>query len=162
MRRWTLSKRDRRKLEEVLARLYPQYTLPKNAIVEYAIIEDAELVIIDRLPAFIKFDNNRYIPHLLYLLRRGYSWLPQVIVDKGAVGPISRGADLMRPGIVEIVGSFETDSIVVILEPSRKLPIAVHRTLYNSNTIIGMKKGRVTKRLHYIGDKYWKLADRLL
>ena len=157
-----LSKRDRKKLEEILTRLYPQYTLPKNAKVEYAVIEDTELVIIDRLPAFIKFDDNRYIPHLLYLLRRGYSWLPQVIVDNGAVRPISRGADLMRPGIVEIVGDFETNAIVVILEPSRKLPIAVHRTLYDSKTIIGMEKGRVTKRLHYVSDRYWKLADKLL
>jgi len=161
MRRWMLSKRDRKKLEETLAKLYPQHTLPKDARVEYAIIEDIELVIIDRLPAFIKFDD-RYIPHLLYLLKRGYSWLPQIVVDSGAVRPISRGADLMRPGIVEIIGDFNADTIVVILEPSRRLPIAVHRTLYDSKTVINMEKGRVTKRLHYVGDKYWKLADKIL
>ncbi|HIP85292.1 MAG TPA: DUF1947 domain-containing protein [Pyrodictium sp.] len=161
MRRWMLSKRDRKKLEEELARFYPQYTLPKEAKVEYAIIEDIELVIIDRLPAFIKIDD-KYIPHLLYLLKKGYSWLPQIVVDSGAVKPISRGADLMRPGIMEIVGEFDTGTIVVILEPSRRLPIAVHRTLYGSRTIIGMERGRGSKRLHYVGDRYWKLADKLL
>ncbi|ABM81390.1 DUF1947 domain-containing protein [Hyperthermus butylicus] len=162
MRRWQLSKRDKKRLLEKLAETYPGLSVGelRDARIEKLVEDDVEMYIVDSLPAFIEA-GERFVPHLLYLLRRGYSWLPYIVVDEGAVKPISRGADLMRPGIVEVVGEFSPGDIVVIVEPSRRLPLAVHEALISSKDIPGMEKGRVSRRLHYVGDRYWKIAERL-
>lgn len=165
MRRWVLSKKDKKLLFEEIARLYPGVSLSEDAKVEVVVLENVELYLFDSIPAYMKLrQENRVllIPHLKYLLRinpRG--WMPVIVVDEGAVKPILRGADLMRPGIKRIEGVFKAGNILVIVEPSRSLPIAVHRALYSTEEIQSMEKGRVTKSLHYVNDEYWKIAERV-
>ncbi len=137
---------------------YPGFRLESEKL-EMVIDDDIEILLVNGRAGFIR-ESGELIPHLRLLLRHGYrDWLPYIVVDQGAVGPISRGADLMRPGIIEIEGGFEAGSIVVIAEPTRLLPLAVHRALYSSREIEAMSKGRVTKRVHYVGDRYWRYAD---
>ncbi|OWJ53966.1 DUF1947 domain-containing protein [Pyrodictium delaneyi] len=162
MRRWMLSKKDRKKLSRRLSELYPKLNLSNVDHIEVTVDDDIEIYIFDGVPAFIKLGEELFVPHLKYLLRYGYKeWLPYIVVDKGAVKPISRGADLMRPGIVEIPADFDKGSIVVIVEPTRRLPLAIHHTLYNSSEIKTMEKGRVTKKLHNLGDRFWKFSEIL-
>ncbi len=159
MRRWQLSKRDRRRFAESIRSF--GFQLNPDSKVEVVVEEGIEMLVIDGLASFIKLGDT-YIPHLKLLLKKPDAVkLPRIVVDEGAVMPIARGADLMRPGIVSVEGEFEKDSIVVVVEPSRGLPLAVHRTLYSSGEILSMEKGRVTKRLHHLGDRFWKLAERL-
>ncbi len=159
MRRWVLSKRDRRRLSARLAELYPGFSLEADRV-EVVVEDDVTLYLFDGLPAFFEV-GDRPLPHLLFLLRRGYSWLPSIKIDQGAVRPISRGADLMRPGVVEIRGSFSPGDVVVVVEPSRGLPLAIHEALYSSDEIKAMEKGRVARSLHHVGDRIWKLAENL-
>ncbi len=161
MRRWHLSKRDRKQLLSQLREAYG-LNVGDRVRVEKVVEDDIELILIDGLPAFIKIED-RYIPHLLYVLRRGDTIsLAKIVVDQGAVKPIARGADLMRPGIVRIDGDFDKDQIVVIVEPTRGLPLAIHKTLYSREEIEAMEKGRVTKRLHHLGDRYWRLGEEVM
>ena len=156
MRRWQLSKRDRRRLSEQLREL--GFQLDEESRVEIVVEDDVEMIVVDGLASFIKM-GDIYVPHLKLLLRRpGVVNVPVIVVDSGAVKPIARGADLMRPGIVSIRGSFEAGQLVVVAEPTRMLPLAVHKTLYSSSEIEAMQRGRVTKSLHHLGDRYWKLA----
>ena len=160
MRRWVLSKKDKKKLLKKIKEELPllDINIVKEGTVEYLTENNIEMILVDSIPAFILL-NNRIIPHLKFLLNKGVEWLPVVKVDEGAVGPISRGADLMRPGIVEIKNKFGSGDIVVIIEPRRELPLAVHEALFDSETIIGMKRGKVSKRLHHIGDMFWRLVS---
>lgn len=161
MRRWILSKKDRKQLVKKLAELYPHLDVSFIDSVEIVVEDNIRLYIVNGIPAFIDIDGM-LIPHLKLLLRHGYrEWLPYIVVDQGAVRPISRGADLMRPGIQEIPTEFERNSVVVIAEPSRQLPLAVHQSLYSSQEIAAMEKGRVTKKLHSLGDRFWKFAETL-
>ncbi len=155
MRRWVLSKKDTKLFIRKLAQAYRGYS-PEYNKVEIVITDNIKVYLIDSIPAFIELRED-LVPHLMYLLKKGYNWLPALVVDEGAVQPISKGADLMRPGIVEVLGSFMASDIVVILEPTRRLPIAVHKAIIDSEELASMEKGRVTKRLHYVGDRYWRM-----
>ncbi len=158
MRRWQLSKRERKQLSRLLGELYGLDLDPESRV-EKLVEDDSELIIIDGVASFIKLEG-KYIPHLKILLRRPTALrVPRIVVDQGAVRPIARGADLMRPGIVEIEGDFEAGDVVVVVEPSRRLPLAVHRALYSRDQVETMEKGRVTKRLHHLGDRFWRLAE---
>jgi len=163
LRRWLLSKKDRRLLVKTIRELYASFNPDRYSRIEIVVEDDVKLYVFDGIPAFIEARElgERSIPHLLFLLRRGYDWLPSVIVDQGAVRPISRGADLMRPGIVEIRSDFRKGDIVVVAEPTRGLPLAVHEALYDSSEIRAMEKGRVTRSLHHVGDRFWKLAEKI-
>lgn len=165
LRRWVLSKKDRKKLLSEIAKLYPKASLSRDLNVEIVVEDNIQLYLFNSIPAFMElYYNNRklLIPHLKYLLKTRFKeWLPIIVVDEGAVKPISRGADLMRPGIVRIEGAFKTGDVVVVVEPSRGLPLAIHLAQYNSEEIETMEKGRVSKSLHHLGDKYWGLAESL-
>ncbi len=163
MRRWRLSKRDKRRLFEEIRSKWPNAPLTGDEDVE--VVSDRksgieELYIIEGRPAFARI-SGKLIPLINYLLDVGTGWLPRIIVDEGAVRPITRGANLMRPGIVSVEGDFEKGDIVVILEPLKKIPIAVHEALVSKVELESMEKGVVSKRLHYMGDRLWEYARKL-
>ncbi len=165
LRRWVLSKKDKKKLFNEITRLYPGLNLSRDLNIEIVIEDDIQLYLFNSIPAFIELyysDRRLLVPHLKYLLKTEFRrWLPVLVVDEGAVKPISRGADLMRPGIIRIEGTFKAGDIVAVVEPSRGLPLAIHLAQYDSEEIIAMEKGRVSKSLHHLGDKYWKLVESL-
>lgn len=160
VRRWIISKKDKKKLIETIKSLYGIELVNKDDKVEVVVENDTKLFIVNNMPAFIEI-GEKIVPHLKLLLRNGYDWLPSIVVDQGAVMPIARGADLMRPGIVRISREFDKGDVVVIVEPSKLLPLAVHEALYSSAEIEEMDKGKVTRSLHHLRDKYWRLAENL-
>ncbi len=160
VRRWIVSKKDKKKLIETIKSLYGVELVTRNDKVEIVVENDATLFIVNGMPAFIEIEE-KIVPHLKFLLKSGYDWLPSIVVDQGAVMPIARGADLMRPGIVRISRDFNKGDVVIIVEPSKLLPLAVHEALYNSAEIEKMDKGKVTRSLHHLRDKYWRLAENL-
>ncbi len=160
VRRWKLSKKDKRRFLEEVRSVWPGVPLSDDVEVELVSDKKAgiqELYVIDGRPAFIRVEG-RLVPLINYLLEVGVGWLPRVVVDEGAVRPITRGANLLRPGITRVEGSFEKGDLIVILEPLRGIPIAVHEALVSSAELEGMERGVVSKRLHYMGDRYWKYA----
>jgi len=86
--------------------------------------------------------------------------LPKVTVDMGAVQHICSGADIMAPGIVGIQGDFGEKSLAVVLDAKNKKPIAIVRSLFDSETARTMKKGKVFRNLAYVGDDIWNLAKK--
>jgi len=107
----------------------------------------------DNQPVFFE-QNNLIIPHLKLLLKNNF--LKKVTIDMPAVPFMIKGADLMRPGIVEIEEGIEKDQIVSIIDEKNKTPIALGITLYTSEEIKSMDKGKVIKNIHYVGDEIWK------
>ncbi|ADI32611.1 DUF1947 domain-containing protein [Staphylothermus hellenicus] len=158
-RRYVLSKRERRRLLEELEQRYGSIGVGKNDVVE--IFEERnkfKILIINNVPAFI-FYEDKWIPHLKYLLRNPNIKAPIVVVDMGAVKPLLRGADLMAPGIREIIGVFGRGDVIVVVEEKYRKPFVTGIALVDSNDIVSgkIKKGKVVKNIHRIGDSFWNM-----
>ncbi len=87
--------------------------------------------------------------------------LPKVIVDMGAVPHIVKGANVMRPGIVEIKGDLMKGGLVSVVDEKHNKAIAVGLWEVEPEEFETMKKGVVVRTLHYVGDEFWEAAKEL-
>jgi len=152
LKRHALSKKDRESLKKELKEKLGISSIPDN--VEIAEDDERKCYIFDGAPAICEVEGN-LIPLIKWMLKERDAWseIPRIVVNRGAVKPISSGANLMAPGIVSIEGSFSKGSVVVVVEEERKIPIAVMKALYSSDEVKEMKRGKVAENLHHIGDK---------
>ena len=118
--------------------------------------ENIDIIYVNDAPSFLKLKDN-FIPSLKLLVSLKKEEIPRkVVIDMGAVPFISKGADVMRPGIKEVGSQIEKDGPVIIIDEKYGKPIAVGIAMYSSEEISSMKEGKVIKTLHYIGDKIWQ------
>ena len=130
---------------------------PQIEIIE---TEKNKIYLIDGNPLLAAFEDMIF-PTLLF--EDYLDLLPKVTVDMGAVPYICNGADVMAPGIVEITGDFKEKALVIVIDERNKKPIAVAHSLFNSEKTRMIKKGKVFRNLHYIGDEIWNLIkNRIL
>jgi len=127
----------------------------KKDQVMLAEVDHILLVVKDNLPYFF-YHEGRLTPTLKLLLQKPF--LKQVVVDMGAVKFVSSGADVMRPGIVELDRSIKKDELVVVVDQTHKKPLCIAKALFSGEEIIQMKQGRVLKSLHWVSDIVWKLV----
>lgn len=132
----------------------------KSVLGEEMEIEIAELrekkvliIVINGRPLLVETDGD-LIPTLFFgeLMER----LPKIFVDMGAIPHICNGADIMAPGIVKVDGKFKEGDLVVVLDERHNKAIAVAKALVSSEKLRSLKKGKVLKNIHYIGDPIWK------
>lgn len=118
--------------------------------------ENIDIIYVNDGPSFLKLKDN-FIPSLKLLVSLRNEEIPRkIVIDMGAVPFISKGADVMRPGIKEVDSQIEKDGPVIIIDEKHGKPIAVGIAMYSSEEISSMKEGKVIKTLHYIGDKIWQ------
>lgn len=117
------------------------------------VIEDDDLLYINKKLVAIRFDGM-LVPSLKLLIEQP-NLLPQVIVDKGAIKFVVKGADIMRPGITQ-AQSFRKDDFVVIVDENFKKPLAVGKAMFSSVELLAKDSGKVVLNLHQIGDEYWE------
>ena len=84
-----------------------------------------------------------------------FPFLPKVVVDMGAVSHVCNGADVMAPGVVRIEGSFDESDLLLILDERYGKSLAIGATLFNSQTMRTLKRGKIAKTIHHVGDKLW-------
>jgi len=157
-----ISKKEKKQLLNTLRKLYPYIDISKvHGFEKIARVEMDKFVIIviGTIPAFFYINEEGPYP-LLLLLNTIKPEIPYVVVNEGAVRPIMRGADVMVPGIIELI-DFQKNAIVGVMEPSKKAFIAVTRALMSSNEIKESNKGRALKTLHHANDKLWKISLEL-
>ena len=152
-------------LTERVSREYPGFPLPPKPQVAVAGFRDVTIYVITGIPCFWESPEGRLLPTIHCLLRLGSEWLPRIIVDQGAVRPVARGADIMIPGIVEVVGEFEEGSVVAVIDEKHRAPIAVGEALLSSSElrdkVRARSKGRAVKNLHRPGDRVWNACRAL-
>jgi PUA-domain protein len=158
-KRYALSKRDRRGLNELLKKFFGVELIGKDDLVE--VYEEKGLpriILLNGEPFLIMYDDKP-IPHLKYLLKHGVPKLPMLIVDRGAIKPLLRGADLMAPGVRRVVGEFSSGDIVCVGDEDYGKPFMIGLALIDSKDLVEgvVRRGRVVKNIHRIGDKFWKL-----
>jgi len=117
---------------------------------------DHKLFVVKDDILYFFYDEGRLVPTLKLLLQKPF--IKQVVVDMGAVKFVSSGADIMRPGIVELDHQIKKDELVVVVDQNHKKPLCVAKALFSGEEIIQMKKGKVLKSLHWVSDPVWNLV----
>ena len=108
-----LSKREINSLLEELNNLSLISTLPKlKQVKSFELTDDDEILSSSNI-ILVRHEDS-----ILPFLQDSdtLSSIPKLIVDKGAIPFVCKGANIMRPGIKTISGDFPLNSIVVISE----------------------------------------------
>jgi PUA-domain protein len=145
-----MRRKDMRKLKEESKALLG---MGEHKRVEQAETEDGTVVyLLDGVISLARRDDILFPTLVNPIIRE----LPSVVVDMGAVPYVCNGADVMAPGIVEVKGKIEEGELVVIKDIRHGKALAVGMTLFSSEEIREMNKGKVIKNLHNVGDRIWK------
>lgn len=168
VRRVALSKKEVKELAAALGKVGD--ILREAELVEVVELEGGRvLYIVDSEPALIKAQVQHFgevVLPTIYLLnkskhaQRASAIYPMAIVDTGAVKHILNGADVMRPGIKQILGDFNKGDVAQVADEKRRI-IAVGLWLYSRSEVEAMEKGKVIYNVHYLGDRLWKLFQEL-
>lgn len=151
-----LSKSDVEKInQEILQQLGKADFFGKKDQLMLVETNNILFIVKDNTPYFF-YREGKLVPTLKLLLLQPF--LKQVVVDMGAVKFVSSGADVMRPGIVELEQSIKKDELVVVVDQNHKKPLCVAKALFPGEEIFTMKQGKVLKNLHWVGDAVWQLA----
>jgi len=151
-----LSKSDITKMNTEIAERFnvPDFFNKKDRII-LTKIDDVQVVVRDKAALFF-YEDDRLVPTLRLLLERQF--LKQVVVDMGAVKFMTSGADVMRPGIVEVDSTIVKDELVAVVDETHKKPLCIGKALFSGEEISKLEKGKVLKSVHYIGDSVWTFA----
>ncbi|RLE55207.1 MAG: RNA-binding protein [Candidatus Methanomethylicota archaeon] len=164
--RYPLRGRESREVLRTLSELYPKlYSAlainSRKAHVERMITDRGqEVYSVNGRPVLIKLDEDALVPAIT-AMHVCSDDVPKVVVDRGAIPHIANGADVMAPGVVQVEGEFEVGDIVAIADEKYRKIIAIGVALTSSGELRCMKKGKVVKNLHYVGDKLWKLIQKV-
>jgi PUA domain protein len=88
-------------------------------------------------------------------------FLSHVMVNMGAVRHVCNGADIMAPGVVNIIGDLKKDEFVVVVDEQHQKPLAIGISLYDSEAIGNLKHGKIITNVHFVGDDLWHLLKKL-
>ena len=119
------------------------------------IVEDEKykLILVNKKPVFFYY-QDKIVPTLKLLQEKEV--LKTITVDMGAVKFVINGADIMRPGIVEIEDGIKENNFIMIIDVNNKKPLAVGIALLNSEEMRSATGGKVIKNIHFVGDELWR------
>lgn len=127
--------------------------LTKKDQVELVEDDEHKLIVINKVVSFFYYENKP-VPALKYLQKHPDK-LKQIVVDMGAIKFIVNGADIMRPGIVQIDSKIKKDEFIVIVDENNLKPIAVGIALFDGIEMKKIESGKLIKNIHFVGDEIW-------
>jgi PUA domain protein len=83
-----------------------------------------------------------------------------VTVDMGAVPFVTKGADVMGPGIVEADPSIAAGDMVWVRDVKNRKPLAIGVALIAGPEMAEKRPGKAIQSVHYVGDRLWKYDER--
>ncbi len=128
------------------------FNISKNDKIE---VIDGLVVSVNNVKSFF-YMHGRIVPSLKLALE-GKVALKKIAVDMGAVKFVVGGADIMRPGIVEVDESIQKNEVVAIVDVNNHKPLAIGEALFSGVEMKQMATGKAVKNLHFVGDKLWNL-----
>jgi len=117
------------------------------------------LILVDGEIDFIFIENK-----VIFTLHGVYKYNPKkhfVVVDMGAVGFISKGADIMAPGIIDADIDIKKSDFVWICDEKYHKPLAIGIALISGEEMKSKNAGKAIKNIHYVGDKLWNLSNQI-
>jgi len=119
--------------------------------------KDVALILFNGEPYFLQ-KGELLMPSLKLFLKNDVREINnRVIVDMGAIRYVTNGADIMRPGIVDIDEDIRPESFVVIGDEMHGKPLAIGISIYSGREILEKKSGKVIRNIHFVGDNIWNL-----
>lgn len=118
-------------------------------------IEDGSVIIVDGRPLILRTKIG-LLPSLKF--EELLPTLSRVVVDMGAVPHIVNGAQVMRPGVRQILSDFGKGELVAIVDEKFSKTIALGIADVDSTTMRSVSKGKVVQNIHYVGDDFWKAS----
>jgi PUA domain protein len=149
-------KRTQLKSKEV-NRLLEKFNVNLSKKNQIVLIEEKniKLILVDKTPSFFYY-KDRICPTLKYL--QDNLILKKITVDMGAIKFVINGADIMRPGIVNIEDGIEKNDLIIVIDEKNGKPLSVGITLLNSEEMNKTTSGKVIKNIHFVGDHIWKYS----
>jgi PUA-domain protein len=141
---------NNREVKEFVEQLHASFNLTYSKKDHFD--KDDNIIMVNNEPMFFYYEN-KLIPTLKHLLKNNI--LKKIIVDMGAVRFVVAGADVMRPGIVNLEEGILKDEFVSIVDVTHGKPLAIGQVLFSSEEIKSMRSGKVIKNIHWVGDKVW-------
>lgn len=117
--------------------------------------DQGDILVYDKQVAFIVL-RDTIIPSI-HFLRDHTSLLPKIVVDVGAIRFVANGADIMRPGIVQIDERIQADDIVEIVEEKNGATLGIGRARFPAAEMETKDGGKVVDNLHHLKDQWWSL-----
>jgi predicted RNA-binding protein (TIGR00451 family) len=116
-------------------------------------IEDDHVLFVNQQAAFF-LQEGKWLPLLRY--EQQHRLLKEIVVDAGAVRFVSSGADVMRPGIVNIPVDLALGEAVRVVDEKNKVALAIGIALFCGAEMQSMAAGKAVRTAHHVGDKLWK------
>jgi len=130
----------------------------------YELVELADsafdLVLVDGDPDVLYVEDESGEPEPFLTVRGANRHEPSshvVTVDAGAVSFVSDGADVMRPGIVEVDETISDGDLVAIAEEAHGKVLGIGRAMTGGDDMLG-DSGKVVKSVHHVGDDLYEFA----
>ena len=146
----------KKKLKEMKAKIGPYSSLiPPKAKVEVIETDLPKLILINDEP-LIMIMGDEPIPTLKGALKMKIE-SKYVVVDMGAVEFMTKGADVMSPGITEADPNIKEGELVVVVDETHHKPLAIGHSLISGKEMVKNHQGKAVKTLHHVGDKIWNV-----
>ncbi len=153
MRTKTLSKSEIKAINAKLNEMYGIEPFDKKENIQLIKDKLSYIKSNNEVPFF--YYEDKPVPTVKSLLEENF--MKKITVDMGAVKFICSGADIMRPGIVEIDERIEKNDFVSIIDVNNKRPMAVGISLFSAGELKELDKGKAVENIHYVGDQIWDL-----
>ena len=152
-KRYFLKKKKVKAIKEELGD-YGSFINNKDTL-EMLEAEDYDFILVNGEPYIIMINGKPY-PTLKAALNIELD-SKVVVVDMGAVRFVTKGADVMSPGIVDADESIVEDDVVIIVEETHNKPLAMGIALISGPDMVENSEGKAIKSLHFVGDAIWNL-----
>ena len=113
------------------------------------------LYLLDKRPLLFERDGVLF-PTIQGAMNRPFA-ARRVTVDMGAVRYVVNGADIMRPGIVEVSDDLVAGRPALVVEERHTKPLAVCIARLDADALRAETAGKVCKNIHHVGDEIWSL-----
>ena len=150
-----LKGKETRQLIREFTHRYPESatTLSSATTFEELPVDESSVIFVDQRPLIIR-TKDLLLPSLRF--DELINTLPKIVVDMGAVAHLANGAQVMRPGIKQIRGSFGKGDLVVIVDEKFGKAISIGIAEMDSNAMQSTSKGKVIANVHFVGDVLWQ------
>jgi PUA domain protein len=118
-------------------------------------LEEYSLILVDGKPLLFEIEG-RLFPTVRGALEMELQ-KRVVTVDKGAIRFVSKGADIMAPGIVAADPEIKEGDFVIIVEETHRKPLAIGKALMIGPEMVEATSGKAIKSITHVGDKLWNM-----
>jgi len=158
--RHRLKRKEIRDVQSQLKETFKYDFFDERSMVETGDAEGIKMVVVDDEPVFMFYEDRIvFTVHGLNKYKPGENF---VVVDMGAVGFVTKGADVMAPGIVDADKKINENDQVWICDERHHKPLAVGIAVMNGEQMMEERQGKAVKVIHYVGDKLWNFIAKSL